>query len=200
MGLWQRKLFLAIAFSGLSVIMAAGCSSASETVFGPPDETEEAGKLVADANKDLTKIKVLYKENEGKREELKNALETNNVGEVKRISSEVVQLINEGRNSGFAAIDKLRDAQDMQINKDYKEYLGLKEESLKKQLEAFEQYRQAAMTLRDNYDPQNAQLRDKVKADFDERTEKYREIMEKARDNSSQANELYKETLRRDRS
>ncbi|HSI87707.1 MAG TPA: hypothetical protein VK918_01545 [Pyrinomonadaceae bacterium] len=183
-----------------AAVFSLTCTDASESVFGPPDETAEAGKLVSEANTDLTKIKVLYKENEGKREELKNALETNNVGEVKRISSEVVQLINEGRNSGFAAIDKLRDAQDMQINKDYKEYLGLKEESLKKQLEAFEQYRQAAMTLRDNYDPQNAELRDKVKADFDERTEKYREIMEKARDNSSQANELYKETVRRDRS
>ena len=198
MGGSLRKIsFGAIA---LAAALSLACSGAGESILGPPDETEEAGKLVAEANKDLTKIKVLYKENEGKREELKNALETNNVGEVKRISSEVVQLINEGRNSGFAAIDKLRDAQDMQINKDYKEYLGLKEESLKKQLEAFEQYRQAAMTLRDNYDPDNAQQRDRVKADFDERTEKYREIMEKARDNSSQANELYKETVRRDRS
>ena len=199
MGGRLRKIILATIAIAAAVFSLA-CTDASESVFGPPDETAEAGKLVSAANTDLTKIKVLYKENEGKREELKNALETNNVGEVKRISSEVVQLINEGRNSGFAAIDKLRDAQDMQINKDYKEYLGLKEESLKKQLEAFEQYRQAAMTLRDNYDPQNAELRDKVKADFDERTEKYREIMEKARDNSSQANELYKETVRRDRS
>ena len=192
----QRNLIAAMLI--LAVVWMAGCGG--EAVFGPPDETEEAGKLVAEANKDLTKIKVLYKENEGKREELKNALETNNIEDVKRISSEVVQLINEGRNSGFTAIDKLRDAQDMQINKDYKEYLGLKEESLKKQLEAFEQYRQAAITLRDNYDPQNAELRDKVKLDFDQRTEKYREIMERARDNSSQANELYKDTVRRDRS
>lgn len=66
-----------------------------------------------------------------------------------------------------------------------------------KQMEAFEQYRQAARTLRDNYDPKNAQQRDKVKADFTTRSENYQKIMEKARDYSNQANELYKDALRR---
>ena len=63
-------------------------------------------------------------------------------------------------------------------------------------MEAFEQYRQAARTLRDNYDPKNTQQRDKVKADFDQRSENYQKLMEKARDYSNQANELYKDTLR----
>jgi hypothetical protein len=88
----------------------------------------------------------------------------------------------------------------MQINADYQEYLRLKEVALKKQLEAFLKYREAAKSLRDNYDPQNTGVRDKVKAIFDEQATSYREIMEKARDNSSQANELYKEVLRRQQS
>ena len=67
----------------------------------------------------------------------------------------------------------------MQINASYQEYLRLKEESLKKQLEAFAKYRQAAISLRDNYDPQNIGNRDKVKAIFDEQSKSYREIMEK---------------------
>jgi len=142
---------------------------------------------------------VLYDENEDKRQELKNALESDNKEEVKKISDNVVQIINEGFDSGKAAVEKIQQAEDMKINDDYKEYLRLKEAALMKQMEAFEQYRQAARTLRDNYDPKNAQQRDKVKADFTTRSENYQKIMEKARDYSNQANELYKETLKKQR-
>jgi hypothetical protein len=96
-----------------------------------------------------------------------------------------------------AAIDKIQRAQDMNVNADYKEYLRLKESALSKQVEAFEQYRQAARALRDNYDPKNDQLRAKVKTEFEERSDKYRELMEKARDYSSEANELAKDALRK---
>lgn len=176
---------------------AASCKSSGGGLLGPVDETAEAAKLIEAANQDLHKIRVLYKANEGKRQELKAALEANNEVEVKRISADVVQLINEGTNDGNSALDKIREAQDMQINSDFAEYLRLKEEAIKKQLEAFEQYRQAARSLRDNYDPKNAQSRETVKTDFEQRSERYRELMEKARDHSSEANELYKESVRR---
>jgi hypothetical protein len=184
----------------LAVAFAVACKSSSTGgILGPVDETAEAGKLVEEANADLKKIRVLYEQNEDKRPELKAALESNNEADVKRISAEVVQIINEGTNFGNSAIDKISEAQDMQINEQYKEYLRLKQEALKKQLEAFAQYHQAARVLRDNYDPKNAQNRDKVKTEFDTRSEKYRELMEKARDNSSEANELYKDTVRQQR-
>ncbi len=184
----------------LSILIAAisfsiGCKSTGTGILGPADETAEAGKMVEAANQDLTRIKVLYKENEGKREEIKQALESNDIPEVRRLAGEIVQLINEGTNFGNSAIDKIREARDMKINPQYDEYLGLKEEALMKQLEAFNNYHQAARTLRDNYDPQNAEARDKVKADFEEKTLKYRETMEEARDLSSAANELYKQTI-----
>ena len=50
------------------------------------------------------------------------------------------QAINEGTNYGNDAINKIRDAREMKINRDYDEYLRLKEESLMKQLEAFTSY------------------------------------------------------------
>ncbi|MCV4678050.1 hypothetical protein OFC08_34805, partial [Escherichia coli] len=68
---------------------------------------------------------------------------------------------------------------------------------LSKQVEAFEQYRQAARSLRDNYDPKNDKLRAKVKEEFEQRSDNYRALMEKARDYSSQANELAREAIRR---
>lgn len=191
---------LTLAVLAASVLIFSACITTGRDgieLFGPSDETSDAAAIVSDANKELTRIKVLYRDNENKRQELKNALEANNAADVKQISEDVVQIINEGMNLGTSAIDKIEQAREMKINDDYKEYLRLKSEALKKQLDAFEEYRQAARTLRDNYDPKNSQLRAKVKQEFDQRSENYRNIMEKARDLSSQANELYKASLRK---
>ena len=128
---------------------------------------------------------------------IKKALETDDAEKVKKIADEVVYLINDGFDNAKNAIDKIEKAQEMQVNDDYREYLRLKEESLKRELEAFENYRQAARSLRDNYDPKNAAMRDKVKEDFKNRMENYRKLMEEARDYSNRANELAKDTLRR---
>jgi hypothetical protein len=182
------------------LVLLSSCKSSGRS-DGPSifsiDETAEAGKIVASANDDLTKIKVLYKENEGKREEIKKAMEVDDAARVKKIADDVVYLINDGFDEAQNAIDKIERAQEMQINDDYREYLRLKEDSLKRELEAFENYRQAARTLRDNYDPKNAAMRDKVKEDFKNRVENYRELMEEARDYSNRANVLAKDALRR---
>lgn len=166
-------------------------------ILGPPDETDEAVKLVASANEDLTKIKVLYDENENKREELKKAMAANDAAATKKIADDVVYLINDGAANGNSAVEKIQKAQEMQINDDYREYLRLKEESLKRELEAFENYRMAAKMLRDSFDPKNVAAREKVKEEFKTRSENYRKIMESARDYSNRANELAKDAARR---
>ena len=153
--------------------------------------------MVASANEDLTKIKVLYKDNEGKREELKKSMEADDAANVRKIADDVVYLINDGFDDAQSALDKIARAQEMNVNDDYREYLRLKEQSLKRELDAFENYRQAARTLRDNYDPKNAAMRDKVKEDFKNRVENYRKLMEEARDYSNRANEIAKDALRR---
>lgn len=187
-----------LAFLVISSCKSTGRSDAP-SIFSS-DQTAEAAKVVASANDDLTKIKVLYKENEGKREEIKKALETDNAAQVKQLADDVVGLINDGYNSAQSAVDKLEQAQEMQINEDYREYLRLKEESLKSEMEAFDSYRQAARTLRDNYDPKNSAMRDKVKEDFKNRVENYRKLMEEARDYSNRANEIAKAALQRQQS
>ncbi len=183
--------------------VSLGCKSSGGGVFAPADETSEAAKLIIDANTELTKIKELYRENEGdadkegKRLQLRKALEADDTEQVRKVTGEIIQLIDEGTEHGRTAVDKIQQARDMRINSDYQEYLRLKEEALKKQLEAFAKYRAAAQSLRANYDPKNAEVRDKVKGIFEEQSNSYREIMEKARDNSSQANELYKDVVQR---
>ena len=185
----------------LCVVFMASCKSSGTSggfdILGPADETAEAAKIVAEANEDLTRIKVLYKENEGKREDLKKAMEANDAEKAKKIADDVVYLINDGMAFGESAVDKIQKAQEMQINDDYREYLRLKEDALKRQLEAFENYRQAARTLRTKYDPKNAAMREAVKEEFKTRNENYRKMMEEARDFSNRANELAKAALKK---
>ncbi len=175
-------------------------SSGNIDILGPSDETSEAANIVQDANKDLKKIKVLYDDHEGKREELKKAMQAQNADEVKKIADDVVYIINDGVVFGKGALDKIDQARALNINEEYQEYLRLKSDALTKQLEAFEQYRQAAISLRNNYDPKNTELREKVTTDFKARSEKFQEIMEKARDFSNQANELAKEAMKEQQS
>ncbi len=172
------------------------CKSVSEiSPLGPPDQTAEAGKIVSSANEDLQKIKVLYEANENMRLELKQALESNNAEQVRDIASRVIKLIADGTSFAKNALNKIAEARDMNVNEKYQEYLRLKEESLKRQLEAFENYRLAAESLKANYDPKNEEKRNKVKAEFKDRSERYAAIMEKARSYSYEANELYKEVM-----
>lgn len=166
-------------------------------VPGFSDETADAGQMIVEANEDLTKIKILYKQNENKGEELKNALESDDAEQVRKISDEVVDLINDGTDAGKSAIKKIQAAQEMEINEDYRKYLSLKEESLTKQLEAFANYQQAAIALRDNYDPKNKLLREKIKEEFKRRSENYRIIMDKAKEYSARANEIAKESSKK---
>ncbi len=185
-----------LTFTFAVFILLAGSSCG---LFGPRDETKEAKALVQSANEDLKAIKKLYEENEGnedkpgKRAQLKQALEANDAAAVRKIADEVNYLIVDGMNYAKTAIEKIQQAQELNVHESYKEYLNLKELALKKQVDAFEQYRQASRSLRDNYDPQNDAIRAKVKIEFDDRTDKYRRLMEDARDFSSQANEVAKE-------
>ncbi len=180
----------------LSAAWITACKSSAD-LLGQSDETAEAAAIIVEANKDLRAIKVLYQKNEGKREELKQAMKADDAPAVRKISGEVVDAINDGAAAGKAALDKIDQARDLNINEDYAEYLRLKWEALNKQLEAFEEYRQAARKLRDNYDPKNAQARDTVIADFEARSENFQKLMEKARDFSSEANERAKDAQKR---
>jgi len=180
----------------------ASCKSSANSpgtgIFGPADQTAQAAELVAQANQDLTKIKILYDQNEGKRLEIKRAMEANDAETAKRIAKEVTQLINDGATHANDAIDKLQKAQEMEINDDYREYLRLKEQSLKLESDAFDNYRQAAKLLNENFDPKDTAKRDKVKVDFKELSDKYLDTMERARDYSHRANELAKEVAVRE--
>ena len=196
--------FLCVAVSLWLIIFTAACPNKNNSAQSGGgilsfDETTEAGETVKEANNILKEIKQRFKDNEPKLQELQNALKEKNSDKVRTISEELITQINVGTEAGKEAINKLRIAQEKNINDDYKEYLLLKTQALEKYVEAFEERRQAAILLRDGYDPKNASKRDQVVAAFKEREEKFKEIMEEARKSSEEANELAKESLNRKR-
>ena len=177
----------------VSLKKKSGRTDAPTSIFSS-DETADAAKIVASANEDLTKIKVLYKDNEDKREDLKKAMETDNAEQVKKIADQVVYLINDGFDSAQSAIDKIEKAQEMQVNDDYPRSLAA--------------YQLTDVLLvnpiRDGMNlvaKEGPLLSERgcalVKEDFKTRVENYRKLMEQARDYSNQANELAKDALRK---
>ena len=189
--------FALICLFSCFLVSSCGNSSKSSDILSFSDDTTAAAQLVVEANEDLNKIKIIYKDNETKREELKDAIKNNDIDKVKKISDDLVYLINDGTALGKSAIDKISQARDMNISADFKEYLRLKEESLQKQLDAFENYRQAAISLRDGYDPKDEKQREAVKSKFDLYIENFNKTMQSAEEYSKQANDLAKESAKR---
>lgn len=175
-----------------------GKNSESSDVLLFSDDTTAAAQFVTEANEDLNKIKIIYNDNEIKRKDLKEAMKNNESEKVRKVSDDLVYLINDGMRLGESAIDKISEARDMNINPDFKEYLRLKEESLRKQMEAFENYRQAAISLRDDYDPKDEKQREAVESKFKLLEENFQKITKAAQEYSKQANDLAKESVKKE--
>ena len=194
--MFDRQRILILSLCVVLTAIFAGCKS-SGGLFGQADETAEAGELVRAANGHLREISRLYEKNEGKREELKTAMAADDAPAVRAICKDIVDSINSGKAQADAASEKIDEALARNINEDYREYLDLKRDALKKQIQAFEEYRQAARKLSAEYDPKDAQARDVVVADFKQRSESFQKLMQQGRDLSDQANEKAKSVMQR---
>ena len=125
----RYKIALIVLAFLLFCVLLSSCNkgnSESSDLLSFSDETTAAAQLVAEANEDLNKIKVKYKENEVKREDLRDAMKSNDSEKVKKVADDLVYLINDGMALGEDAIGKISKAQEMSINPDFKEYLNLK--------------------------------------------------------------------------
>lgn len=193
------SVILFVVLVGLLVFSACKKTDSTEgfDVLSFSDETTDAARLVEEANQDLNKIKVMYKKNEVQLEELKAAMTAKDIETVKKITNELVYLINDGMALGETAIDKISQAQQKNINPDFKDYLSLKETSLRKQMEAFESRRQAAILLRDSFGANDPLMIERAKAGFKEKEEKSIKTLEEAQKISKEANEFAKQSSRK---
>ncbi len=177
-----------------SLLFTFSCKKGDDSsILSLTNDTDEAVKLIDSANKDLQEIKKLYKANESRVEDLKQAMKDEKIEEVKKIANDAVYAINNGMGLGIKAVEKIDEAKNLDINDDFREYLDLKENSLRKLMEAFELRRQIALALRDGYDPKNIKQRDIVKAEFQEKDELFKKLQKEAQKDSRKANVLAKE-------
>ncbi len=181
----------------LFLLLFSACSEKNDSsdtldIFSS-DQAEEAAKLIEEANVKLNEIKQILKQNESRLEDLKMALSAKNATKVKELSDQLINQINLGTKLGEEALSKINEAQGLNINDDFKKYLGLKTQSLLKYSEAYEERRKLAILLRDNYDPNNAEQRKTVVAEFERREVIFLNIMKEAGELSLQANQLAKD-------
>jgi hypothetical protein len=198
----MNKVFFKVTLAALAYLFIFSACQKNETsesfdVLSFSDDTTAAAELVSEANEDLNKIKVMYKKNEVHREELITAMGAKDIERVKEITDNLVYVINDGIGLGEEAVEKIGRAQDMNINQDFKEYLGLKEESLEKQLEAFENLRQAVRVLRDSFGTNDPKQIEQGKSVFKEKDEVFVKTMVEAKEISKRANELAKDSSKK---
>jgi tetratricopeptide (TPR) repeat protein len=192
------KRFLFISGLVFFTSVAAACSgSAGGLVPGFSDETTEAATLVANANEELRKIKKMFAGSEEAIDALEKAIKNKETSKVRLMAEEFISQIEEGTALGEDAIELLDRAERLQISPEFREYLGMKSMSLRKYVDAFAERRKAAEILRDGFDPSGSRKGDDVIAEFKKREERFKELMESARQISEDANILAKESMRK---
>ncbi|HRH44930.1 MAG TPA: hypothetical protein PKY82_25050 [Pyrinomonadaceae bacterium] len=193
----MRKLLLTI---WLITLLFSACQKKSSESGGfnilSTDDTKEAVDLINDANSDLKKIKAIYKDNMGKTVELKAAMSNKENEKVKEIAGNLVTEIDNGVTLGESAYQKIEKAKELNINETYKQYLDMKSEALRKQLEAFEYRRKSAILLRDSFGGKEQKDLEVTKAKFKELDDNFQKLMEEGRTLSQDANELAKEAAK----
>lgn len=159
------------------------------------DDTEKAIALIQEANDELKRIKILYNENESDLKNLREASKNQDAARTKQIANDLVYVINDGFIFADSAKSKIDEAQQLNINPQFKDYLGLKEDSLDLQIEAFKNLHEAARLLRDGAGSQNKEEIEAAKIIFKEKDDNFKKKMEEAKQKSVQADELAKNAM-----
>ncbi len=127
---------------------------------------------------------------------MREASKNQDIARIKQISNDLVYVINDGFIFADSAKSKIDEAQQLNINPQFKDYLGLKEDSLDLQIEAFKSLHEAARIMRDSAGSQNKEEIEKARLTFKEKDDNFKKKMEEAGQKSQQADELAKNALK----
>jgi len=156
------------------------------------DETGEAIELIKDANLNLKRIRVLYRDNRSKVKELETALSSQDIKKVKQLTDDFSLIINDGYVLAESAKEKIEKAQDLNINEDWKEYLRLKEASLEMQIKAFDFRRDSAKLFRDKFGGEDKAQMSKAAQAFKDNEKNFAKSIADSNKLSKEADELAK--------
>jgi hypothetical protein len=193
----MKKVLIAILFFALAF---AACRKDDSSSGGfdllNSDQTSEAAKIIDAANADLKEVRAIYRANQDRVEEVNTAMANKDVEKVKTIADDLVIQINRGVVTAEKAVEKIKEAERMDINPTYKEYLGLKIDGLEKQIAAFELRRQVALLVRDSFGGKDTAKIEQAKGLFREKEQQFEKLIKEGTDLSEKANDVYKESLK----
>ncbi len=168
--------------AALALIMLAAVTLACASLknLGKNNSLDEANKLVDSAKSDLEEINKISEEADEKQNELNKADRAGNVDEVKKILGELIEDIDRGTKLGESAADKVERASKMDVDSTYKEYLSLKAQAFRKEIDAFRALKEAATIARDSYTAQG--LPADKRTEYTNKINEYKKLKNEARD------------------
>ena len=169
--------------AALALVLLASVTlacSALKNLTGGGARTE-ANKLVTQAQQELAEVDRIDTENDSKISDLNRAEDENNAADVKRILEESMKALDEGLQHGENAAQKIEQASKLDIDPVYRDYLQLKAQAFRKQIDAYKRLRDAAQIMHDNYG-KGGSAETQAKADFRKANDDYRKLLNEARD------------------
>lgn len=192
--------FAVFAAAILSALLFASCgigSNRSRTgeELGTEADRQKAFQLIDDANEKIKNIKKLYLYNNSKIGELEQALKAGDLKRVKELADELSLAIDQGYLFGIDVMDKIEEAQSLDINSTWKRYLSLKEESLELQVRAFDYRKNSAQLFRDKIGTEDQATLKLARDTFRKNEEGFKKYMAEAEKVSKEADELRRSTI-----
>jgi len=200
MAAYLRHLLFSLSVAAL--LVGAGCNLGSRSSgtggeeLGSEADREKAFHLIEDANENIKSIKVLYRQNNAKVDDLQAALKAGDQKKVKELSEELLLAMNDGYLFADSIVDKLEQAQGLDINQTWKRYLALKQESIELQIRAFDYRKSTAELFRDKVGSEDQATLKLARDTFKKNEESFKKYMADAEKVSKEADELRKESLR----
>jgi tetratricopeptide (TPR) repeat protein len=149
----------------------------------------EVNKLVQEAKDDLDAVDKIQDENEDRVSKINQAENANDAAEVKKQLNEAIEAIDKGLERGNDAVDKIDRASKIETDPTYKEYLALKAQAFRKQVDAFKKLREAAVIERDNFG-KGGDVEKKAIADFRKAYADYKKLLNEAKELHRKADEI----------
>lgn len=170
------------------IVLAAVCLACASLKNIGKNPLDEANKLVDSAKDDLDEINKISDDADEKQNELNKADRDKNVDEVKKILGELIEDIDKGTKLGESAADKVDQASKKDVDATYKQYLSLKAQAFRKELDAFKALKEAAIIARDNYTAQG--LPADKRTDYTNKVNEYKKLKGEAKDLHKKASDV----------
>ena len=195
---WYKTILILVV---LSTVFSCNTGSAlvDETDVFDAEATKEASQLIADANDNLKRIRVLYYNSRAKYNEFREALENRDSEKVKNLTTDLAQIINDGYILAENAKSKIAEAQEKDINEIWRRYLGLKEDSLDLQIKAFDFRKESVELFGNKFGTKDVAVLNLAKQKFLKNEESFNKYMDEAKKKNQEAVNLAKEAARQDK-